>query len=256
LLFVHIPKCGGTDFRETMMTRYPLVDTGLGDAAWTSPAMLLAAVQLMLSLMRHSDTLIAHGHLSLGWYLDHQLKRPQDRIAAIVREPVDLVISRVNYVMTVLLTDAESRRPDTREWRAKLRLTDAAIAPDQATLADLADRVMFETDLLGTDCLCEFLGNGDAASARDMIARSGIEITDLVDYPAWLHEGFGVHSTRRNASMKILRRDSLSARQLDRFMDLTRQDRVLYAGLRSGLWQTRRVSAKGRDRPPLRRAAR
>jgi hypothetical protein len=44
LIFVHIPKCAGTDLTANLGTRYPVVHQTLADSNWTPPERLQAAV--------------------------------------------------------------------------------------------------------------------------------------------------------------------------------------------------------------------
>jgi hypothetical protein len=232
LLFVHVPKCAGTDLRENLRMTYPLIDRSLTDRVWTDPATLFATLESLLPRLRVATSVVVHGHVSLGWYRHSGLQRPGDGLYAVVRDPVEIALSQVNYVLTALLADPEAARPDSRDWLARMGM--ARLPPDRghAALLGIAGRILLDTDIVPRDTLCHYLGNGDAGSALDQIAATGVEIVDTDHYPAWLERRFGIVTrTRLNDSRVFLIRTQLTAAQRARLADLTRQDRLLYPAL-------------------------
>jgi hypothetical protein len=235
LLFVHIPKCAGTDLRENLKSRYPVLDWNLTETSWTDPSRLFALLETLIPQIRASDTVAVHGHVPLGWYFNYALKRPGDRIFAVVRDPMEIVVSYVNYVLTSLLLDPEAIQPDSRDWLQRLRITRVPADPHEDFLAMAAERILL-SDISPANCLCHFLGNGNAASAEELIRRSGIEMIDARQYSSWRRQEFGVTScSQLNESRKFLHLATLTSPQSERVLQLTEEDRILYGKIQGCL---------------------
>jgi hypothetical protein len=65
LLFVHVPKCAGTDLTEHLRTHYLWLSKGLGEANWTSPTQLLAHLRQFVIDAQFADTVFVSGHFRL-----------------------------------------------------------------------------------------------------------------------------------------------------------------------------------------------
>ncbi|MBV9812096.1 MAG: hypothetical protein JO326_05060, partial [Acetobacteraceae bacterium] len=229
LLSVHIPKCAGSHLRETARLHLPLVEPNLGDPRWTTESRLHNALYTLLAKIADADAILAHGHVPLRWYLARELKRPGGRLFAVVREPVALLLSWADYVVTVLVSDPELRRPDTRLWRRELALGDEPVPAHPAERLALADRILCNSAIPVPNTLCSYLGDGDADSARELVAASGIELADFAHYGAWFDRTFGIpEGGRTDPSTPFLAGRSLTRRQRARVLEISEQDRVLY----------------------------
>ena len=199
LLFVHIPKCAGSDLSRHLMTRYPSVDQRLMEQRWTSKDALFAALRDLLSALPLFDSIFVRGHIRLDWYLDRDLARPIDRPFTIMRHPVEIAVSQTNYVMMRIAEDRESGKvgPDTQEWLELLGFVEIPPWP----LADLAEYVCRKTlrtrEIVIANPLCHWLGGSDAATVLDQLAASGAEVTETSRYNRWLRETWGIESTTR-----------------------------------------------------------
>ena len=77
-IFVHIPKCAGTDLNDSLTARYPTIHNHLAmPQVVTRPVLFetLANISLRLTL---SDTIFVSGHVRLDHYLQTGLARPSD----------------------------------------------------------------------------------------------------------------------------------------------------------------------------------
>jgi hypothetical protein len=235
LLFVHIPKCAGRDLRENLKSRHPVLDWSLTETSWTDPSRLFALLETLIPEIRASDTVAVHGHVPLGWYVNYALKRPGDRIFAVVRDPMEIVVSYVNYVLTSLLLDPEAIQPDSRDWLQRLGIARVPADPHEDFLAAAAERILL-SDIAPNNCLCHFLGDGNAASAEELIRRSDVEIIDTKQYSSWRRQEFGVTSCSwLNEPRKFLHLATLTPPQSERVLRLTEEDRILYGKIQGCL---------------------
>ena len=118
LIFVHVPKCAGTDLSNKLKTRYPWVDYNIMDTDWTTKRAMLRHLSRLAVQLRFADCLYLCGHGGLDFYMDHHLIRPIDEIFTVVRNPLEIMVSQINYVLTRFSQDATKGEvgPDTREW--------------------------------------------------------------------------------------------------------------------------------------------
>jgi hypothetical protein len=122
LIHIHIPKCAGTHLRARLEVKYPTVCRALEAAVWTPKPLLFERLRHIAASIPFSDAILVHGHTSISWYLENNLCRPNDFAFAVARNPLEIIISQVNYVVTRFLEDPGFLDPDTREWSALLSL--------------------------------------------------------------------------------------------------------------------------------------
>ena len=116
LIFVHVPKCAGTDLSANMMKRWPYLHQQMTQSHWLGREDLFKAISRLVLNLRFFDQLFITGHSSLRYYTSHELIRPFDRVFTILRDPIQIAVSQINYVITRILADARARTfsPDTR----------------------------------------------------------------------------------------------------------------------------------------------
>jgi hypothetical protein len=228
-LFVHIPKCAGTDLSVILSARHPSIHHTVTDPAWLPPDRLEAKVAEIEAAMEQSPTVLVHGHVRLSWIVDEQLYRPGegDRLFTVIREPVSLILSQVNYITGKILDDPTGEAVDTSGWMRTLGITDATdFEPVELAMRVLTSRVVHR------ECLCSVLGDGTALSAIDLVKRSGIEITAIDRYAEWLKERWGITSkSRHNMSRRIITQEVTASSVLESARALCVEDSKLYAVL-------------------------
>jgi len=231
LLFVHIPKCAGSDLSHHLMTRYPSIDQRLMDEKWTSKDALFDVLRDLVPALPLFDSIFARGHIRLNWYLERGLARPIDRLFTIMRHPVEIAVSQANYVMMRIAQDLESGKTsvDTQQWLVHLGLDEIPQWP----LADLAEHVCHKTlrtrEIVIANPLCHWLGGGDAATVLERLAASGAEVTETTRYNRWLRETWGIESaTRLNESRKFISQTALDREELDYLNEISAEDAKLF----------------------------
>jgi hypothetical protein len=252
LIFVHIPKCAGTDLTNKLKSRYPWIDYNIMAPTWTSKdAMLLRLSRLALEL-RFAAGLYICGHAELPYYLDRDMIRPGDQVFTVIRKPADIVISQVNYVLTRFSLDIERGElgPDTADW---LSLIGRDALPE-AMSNDFVDTVvpllLMHPQIVTPNTLCHWLGGAksDARGAFDAMARSDIEVVDVAHYEAWLAARWNIDShSRDNASVSYISLDGLSPGQRDHIDQITQEDMKLYSAVVDALARTGKASVFARE---------
>jgi hypothetical protein len=248
LLFVHVPKCAGTDLTENLRTRYPWLSKGLGEANWTSPAQLLAHLRQFVIDAQFADTVFVSGHFRLKWYLTNGLYRNADRLFAAVRHPHELVLSQVNYILKRFREDPEYARPDTRAWIKTIGESPPRPAASEADFRELGFRILANSKIVRRNFLCHFLGNDTADSAIAMLSGCDIELTEIRRYTTWLNTTWGIASaTRLNEAHPILKWRDLDRSQRDYVSEICDQDLRLYERIVTAMDHRGDCRISGRD---------
>lgn len=186
LLFVHVPKCAGTDLIEHLGSSHPAISEYLSQPGWTSKPALFEHLRNFAINAGSADSIFISGHIPLQWYLDHALYRFGDRLFAVVRNPYDMVISQVNYVFKRFFEAPRCHHPDTREWADILgmEIFDTNMPPE--ALRALGFRILSSPQIVNSRNICTYLGDATADSAFELMARCNIELTDVDHYNQWL----------------------------------------------------------------------
>lgn len=236
LIFVHVPKCAGTDLTEHFRTRFPTLDLPLTDRSWTTVDVLFRRLGGLAQHIPFCDTLFVTGHVRLNDYMKNDLIRPRDTVVTIVRDPVAIALSQVNYILTRMEDDFERQQvgTDTDEWCALLdvRLGDWP----RLDQGEMARRILKCREIIRPNSMCQWLGGVDAESSLRRLTMIPVEITDTSRYVAWLHERWDIRSeTRANRSRTFLRVDDLAAEERDDLYDLYTEDVKLFLAIQKAL---------------------
>lgn len=246
LLFVHVPKCAGTDLTWALRARYVSIDSAMENPHWYTPEQRFRYLRDLVLAAPFADALFVRGHVPLRYYVNQSLIRPNDQVFTVLRDPVDVVISMMNYVLTRFRDDPAGTTPDTRQWLANMGLRHLTPTAG-AGWRDLAGRILREPRIVADNILCNALGRGDAASALDLLVASDIEITDLTRYEPWLARRWGIgRSARANESVKFVTRASLAGDDLTLIESKVAEDRILFERVRQGLDRAGTLSIRGR----------
>lgn len=247
LIFVHIPKCAGSDLEMVLASRYlPL--SGDLDRAIYRPEVVFNRMHDFVLTAPFVDTVFLRGHVPLARYVDLNLVRPNDELFTVVRDPFDLIVSHVNYRLTRLLADPTGTRVDARGWLNRLHLERMPEGLSDDELLDMGRRMLHDTRMIPINTLCRMLGRGDAASAVETIRASNIEITDTARYDTWLQARWNVpKSPRANESRKILNAKTMDERDRRAIEAKTVEDRRLFDLVRDTLDRSGGASIRGRE---------
>ena len=159
LIFVHIPKCAGTDMQTTLQRQYPCLTEHLCQSATTSRPKLFEHLQQFAVGIGLADSIAVCGHQSLRWYLDRGLVRFEDEVFTFVRHPRDLLYSYVSFILTRAAESVGSDRLDVTRWLSEIGLETLEPNPSPAYLADIGRQLLRTRK---PNIICNYLGTGTA----------------------------------------------------------------------------------------------
>jgi hypothetical protein len=247
-IFIHIPKCAGTDMSTTLRRRYPTLQHVDFMTEGVPPEARFQLLREFVLGLRYVDTIVATGHERLNYYQKHRLIRPQDWVFTILRDGPAQIYSYVSYVITVCRTAPVTRRPDGLSWLAHFGLTHLPEDASADYLAGFGRLVLRDSRLTLPNLASDFLGGGSANSALARIAESNIEITDTQRYPAWRQANFpGAAETRENVSEPYFTPATATPADRDYIESITAEDRKLYRLVSKRLAATGALSLRGRE---------
>jgi hypothetical protein len=243
LIFVHIPKCAGTDLTNKLKSRYPWMNYNIMHPLWTAKDAMLQRLSRLAVELRFARSVYICGHAELNYYLDRHMIRPGDQVFTVIRKPADIVVSQVNYVLTRFSQDIERGQvgPDTAQWLSAIGLDALPEGMSDDFVATIAPLLLKNPHIVTPNTLCRWLGGGksDARTALDAMVRSDIEVVDVERYQAWLASRWNIVSrSRDNASVSYISLDALSVDQRDYIEQITQEDLKVHRAVVDALAKT------------------
>jgi len=250
VIFVHVPKCGGTHVGAYLGRRLPRLDNVLAQGHWTGQAELLDRLSWFTRVAPLYDSILVTGHVQLTFYAQRRLIRPTDLVFTVVRDPVDMVISQINYVLTRIAADSQAGAfgQDTKEWLQMLDMDPPEGPLSPGFIETAAARAVRHPLMIPKDSLCYWLGDRDVDGAVALLRVHDVEITDVRRLDAWLQQRWGIEPSRRhNESVRYFTRDTLPSELMSRMLGSMTRDLRLYARIASALERTGGLSVRGRE---------
>jgi hypothetical protein len=248
-VFIHIPKCAGTDFISHIASLFPTLPVILQSSEWTSAESMLSQIGEIASLLSTTNDLFIHGHFRLEDYILFAGTRFSDKLYTIVRDPVEMVVSQINYIMTRLSLDPNGTSPDTREFLNALQLEEFPLYGNDYEMMDLCIKILQDRNLTRSNLICEHLGSTrdlTAASAIRNIVIYNVEITNTTFYDHWMKQKWGrTSNTRHNKSEEFLSRDDALANFGNVISELIDLDMEIYDIVSFALENSGQLSLKG-----------
>ena len=238
LIFVHIPKCAGTDLYSHLASKFPSLHQTIMEPAWTAKEVLFERLSRLAVQSKFFSRIFVSGHSSLNYFSSRNLIRPQDQVFTILRDPLDIAMSHVNYVMTRMTDDASSGRigTDTRQWLNILGLESLPTDITPASIRKLCSAILRSLQIVKPNSMCSWLGGADAASAIDQMVVSNIEVTVTANYDTWIRDKWNVtQETRLNRSRPFLSLADLPYEDLDYVQAIFSEDIKLYGAVEGAL---------------------
>jgi hypothetical protein len=244
-MFLHIPKCAGTNLAAHLIPRFLPLSRAMESKEWTPKPKLLEWIGGIARVAPLFDTFFVYGHTFFGDYVRRVGTRMSDRIFTVVRDPLDLMVSQANYNVGLLQKDPTASRPDTRQT---MRVLGIETIPDPLTpelLREFAVHALLEPRIAQPNRICAYLGDSKADMALTNLAAHNVEVTDMQRYSAWLSERWGIDSgSRQNESRIILTREEAGT-YLDRLQPQIAEDEIVYNKIEQLMVSSGRVSILG-----------
>lgn len=250
LIFVHIPKCAGTDLTFHFRARYPSLDRTLTDPDWTTKTAMLHRIARVVAQTHASDSIFLHGHINLREYIAGGLIRPTDRAFTVVREPFAVALSQINYVLTRFAEDIAKGKaePDTAEWCEVMQLGRLPTQLSETFIKRLTKAALRNEDLVLPNSLGSWLGGEGSQPVLDRLVRHNVEVTDTERYNQWLQQAWGITAdTRWNASKQFVAVADLASEDLAHLQKITAEDRRLYRAIQHVFDTTGKLSVRAED---------
>ena len=250
VFFVHVPKCAGTDLASHLLQRYPDVclEQKLMRPAYTPAPQALLQLQRMMSTLPQRGEIVLMGHFALDGLLSKGLIRFGDVAFSVVRDPISMALSVVNYALTLMELKPQDRPLVALGFINAINLRMDSHGPPAGPEARkrLGLQLLRDPKVLPANNLCNFLGRGDAASAFELCAAANIELTTVSRYEAWLQQRWGVgNSNRANESRRYLSLADLAADDLAYLHERSREDQLFYERIDTLLTAGGRLSLFG-----------
>ena len=232
LFFVHIPKTAGVDLASHLISRFPSIATTLLDRELTpAPAQVFLALKHIVLEIAHSDTIFITGHTPLGVYQGWAGNgiRYRDAVFTVVREPLEQVISQINYTLSRIFSDESPVPPDTAGWRREFAVDAAAGRPSSDEIPRLSRRILHHQGVVIPNAICGFLGGGSFGESLAQTVAHDVEVVSLNQLDAWAEQKWAVSNrSRRNSSEKFLAMADLSPDDRDYAASIVLDDRKYY----------------------------
>jgi hypothetical protein len=250
LIFVHIPKCAGTDLSFHFRARHPSLERSLTDPNWTPKPAMLRRIARVVAHVRTADSIFVHGHINLADHIAADIIRPTDRVFTVIREPLAAAISQVNYILTRFEEDLTGGqlRPDTAEWSRVMELGPTPARMSDEFIKRLTTAALRTKRLTVPNSQCLWLGGEGTQAVVDRLATYDVEVSEVERYNAWLQATWGIEAkTRWNASKKFIALQDLTTDDLGYLVGITREDQRLYRTVERLLTSTGKLSLTGDD---------
>lgn len=250
-VFIHIPKCAGTDLILNLGHRSVPLPTMLAHENSTTSTEFLEIVGGLARAAISGDRLFAYGHMELGEFVEWVGIRPDDRIFTVLRDPMDQMISQANYVVGRIRQDPNGHDPDAAEYLRLLGLTKLPEGMIPEDFKDLTVKALLNPLIAEPNRTCFYLGRGSQtryAPAMANLIIHNVEITTTQLYDRWLKDRWGIQeSARHNRSESIL--PNAEARRLCGAVlaDEIQEDQKLYDVVCWALRQSGAASVTGQD---------
>jgi hypothetical protein len=259
--FLHIPKSGGTTIVRAMEAtgQYIFLPT----RQWVMDGHVSDFNELLSNIAhevvsKEKNTFSIYGHPTAHDLIAAGIKRFDDHVFSIVRNPNETAYSLLNYIMSKLesATGSECCEADVKLWRKELKV-DASFTPRKATNLDQLAQVCFRR-VIGRNTLCSALGSdGTAASSLENIFRLGIEIVEFTRLREYLEQRSWNSSLHENRSPRLTAIQSLGDAVRSEIQERISEDTKLYRALQGvpeqveGEIAVRRLGGRRRLRWPF-----
>ncbi len=244
VIFVHVPKCAGTDMQTTLERQYPSLNQHLCQPETTNRPTLFQHLHHFAVGILLADSIAVCGHQSLRWYLDRSLVRFEDDVFTFIRHPRDLLYSYVSFILTRAVENAGRERRDVAHWLSEIGLETLEPNPSAGYLAELGRQLL---RIRKPNIICHYLGTGTAASAFTAMRQSDIEITDVARYSEWRRRRFGFEPAQRVNPSKPLFTPEVATKADRELIDgMIAEDMIVYEALQEKLRGQDGLSVRGR----------
>ncbi|HVH82471.1 MAG TPA: hypothetical protein VM782_23955, partial [Stellaceae bacterium] len=250
-VFIHIPKCAGTDLILNLAPNRLTIPKVLEDTRWVSEPEFFDALRGIIRAIPYYDAFFIYGHMVLGNYVELVRASAAEKIFTVLRDPFDMMLSQANYALTRLRRDPAGNDPDTREILDALEVPRLPDRPSLREIRELALRALRVPKIVLPNSTCFHLGTEDRptydAALRHIVIYD-VEVSTTRRYKDWLRERWGIHSrTRHNLSDHWLTLDDIDDETAEVMREQSAEDRKLFNHLSRLIEESGKVSITGSE---------
>jgi len=250
-VFIHVPKCAGTDLAMNLGRRQMPLPSVLESPGWLSDDEFLAVIGGLTRSLPFHRRVFVYGHMEFATYLDRCGLRPGDKVFSIIRDPIALMVSQANYAIGRLRQDPNGEDPDTAATREHLGIANIPAKASDRDLKDLVVQALLHPAIAFANQACRHLASSEALSAEaaiDMIIANDVEVTTTDRYNRWLRERWGIpHSARHNRSEQVLTLHEARRLYAAAMFEQTAEDQKLFDLITWALERTDGASVTGQQ---------
>ena len=229
-LFIHIPRTGGNSVIDSAMQdpRFVVLRSPLGPIS-DIPDWPVYYQRVASKLFSTGNCILVDYHLQVEHVLSFRLLRPQDRIYTIVRDPVSLLVSYLNYVLTRVAGSVGDATPPhgISDMRRAM-----GFGIDQEVGTGVNDAVILGilSGYVPKNPMCSCFGAADADIAFENLCKLGIKAYDITAV-AEIFKEHRWEEIHHNASQRYLTIETLSQRIVHQLHAMSYEDLKLYERL-------------------------
>ena len=257
-VFLHIPKCSGTDLIANLADHQVSLSKRLEDRGWTDTEAFLRTIARTMGRLQREERVFLHGHITLREYVRLIGLRMDDRIFSILRDPIEQLVSQVNYAISRIVQDPLGQSPDARAVLDTLGLNRLPEQARKADLRQLALAYLRRSEVFDANPICKYLSDSPTpsfTSALRSVIFYNIELTETVFYNPWLESRWGIQSkSRRNRSTTFINREDVFSLPVDVLEHLAGEDQKLFDTVNWAIRHNRTLSIDGQGLRPLLRS--
>lgn len=234
-IFLHVPKTGGHTVCEAMEKSQRFVWFLMSESVdHDGGADRLSYYGKLISFLRNSNKdFTIGGHPTASFLLNTKLKKPGDRVFTVVRDPFDLMISWINYLLTIVYNE-RSRNPEFRGRPDAKRVHDLIghdWCSDPSSVSSDQIECLIE-NLIYSNPMCRSIGaEPTSMSALDTCGRLDIEVVPLLGIGEFCERNRLPKVEARNISMKFIDGAGIHRRAMQMIYDKIGEDLKFYSYL-------------------------
>jgi hypothetical protein len=195
LLSVFVPYTADADLRARLSADNAWVDKDFADGALFPREALFAHLRRFARYTTLSENVLVTG-FSLSHLISAGLYRFGDRLFCVVRHPFELVLGACYEILALLQRagPGEETHPALAPWLEILGRDRLETDASREEIRRLCVRMLSAPGMLRGDTLCHAIGEGNADSAMELMARCELEIVPLQRYAAWLEQEWEIEA--------------------------------------------------------------
>lgn len=229
--FLHIPKTAGSTVNHSIETSDRFLNFITADFIDGYYLDNLTYYAKTFSEIRNSHKeIFVLGHPTAKFLVENSLRGASDRVFTVTRDPFDLMVSWINYVLTLIYREYKQEegfvdRRDTQQVRSIIGNKWCSSVPE------VSEEVIFRIidEIIPENPMCATLGlQPSFYNAIDTCSRLGVEVVALSELKQFLKRNKLPFVEDQNASIKFVTKGRAESKIFDKIYCKISEDLKLY----------------------------